>query len=228
MKLSRDTLMEEIQSKALETDLLKFVWKRTTCKGKFWNSQPIKFPLIAVKLDVFRLKTIQVKSVDWYLDEEMQPVALKKMINFFMVKHHTIYITNGNLDLSKFKRKNGKQRYRHWNALYEHNFVDWGLGRRNTDSCSERDRTWLSKRIVPIFSSRQIQTLTFPLQGTKCTVWQTRNSLGVKNFHWYPYEWKVAGVHEKQMFKSQEIKTLLHYQVNLVQSYGYGVSGTFR
>ena len=70
-------MLEELQSVFLEK--LVGISRKTTSKSKIWNSQPIEFPQRAMKVNFSHLKTLKkFKLVEYYPDEEMLPVALRK------------------------------------------------------------------------------------------------------------------------------------------------------
>ena len=78
MKLSTETLIEQVQSVVLETDELELQNYSHALAGFGVLSL---FPLREIKLEVSHFETIQnLQLPDWRPDVEMQPVAVEKLV----------------------------------------------------------------------------------------------------------------------------------------------------
>ena len=77
IRFPTERFMKIVKLVFLEANLMKP--QKMTCTRKFWNSQPIKFLLSAIKTGCLSFdKNENSKLVDWHLDREMQPAVFEK------------------------------------------------------------------------------------------------------------------------------------------------------
>ena len=158
--------------------------RRAMCICNFWISQPNNLQLRTVKLKVSTFKTIQnFEQVDWRLDEQMQPVAVE---NRLLIQRVIINLNNfGQFRPIKVPKKAWKkwilnyivQKQKSWMRPWRKKpwQLPWGKTSLNT----------MKNQIKIQFLLRN------PLQGTKCTIWQSSNFLRKENVHWQP-DWQNA------------------------------------
>ena len=191
MKVSAETLVEDVQSVVLETDELES--QEPHAFAIFSNSQEFMLPLRAIEFNVSHFKTNKnIKTSSTRLDE-MQSVALEKL-NF---QHEASFIT-----------------FYHVHSLWQFSsvmFFDEGMKKEDIDiessctiriawlrpwrknySCFEGDRVWKSRWIRPIFRSWLVWPIRFPLEVTNCFVEQSSSFLPTEKFLLIPWWTKCS------------------------------------
>ena len=109
-----------------------------------------------------------------------------------------MYKNFGNFSLSNFRYRMKKK------EILDHRVrkrkVEWDLGWKIPHSCFQGSRSCLIWRIKSMFIFWLVCSINIPLQGTKCTVWQTSNYFLVKKVDWY-----IDGRNEEVVSKTKDM-----------------------
>ena len=142
------------------------------------------------------------------LMEKMQPLALENnLVPIYRSIIHK-YKFSKKIDLSNFWREDGNG---FWINLYRTIFIDSKFGGKKPDSCFKRNHLWITRRTSPILSLKLFWHIRFPLQGTKCTVWQS-SILKVWSCWLLPWWTKMNLIFlENKRLDSEKIQNLVHF-----------------
>ena len=151
-----------------------------------------------------------LKLVDWFLDDEMQPVAVGKIVPG---QRSNIHIQKPLAFLPiKFSKKEWEKTYWYRSILYRIKSVEGHFDSRNPESrCFERNRVWKARRVRPKFNTWLARSSKFPLQGFQCTiVWHSKNFLWLEIFRLMP-RWTAANIFEQKVWFSGKNKNSCIY-----------------